>query len=84
MSNVFLPPLLELLSFLHLLSRLQTICKKSVKHEKHARCDICVWIISRCLFWFMRQISHISNHLAVEAVIMHKKKGFSRTIRDKI
>ncbi len=29
-------------------------------------------------------VSHVSNHLAVEVIIMHETKGFSRAIRDKL
>ncbi len=29
-------------------------------------------------------VSRFSNHLTVEAIIMHEVKGFSRAIRDKI
>ncbi len=34
--------------------------------------------------WDRFLMSHISNHPAVEVVIMHETKGFSRAIRDKI
>ncbi len=34
--------------------------------------------------WDRFLVSYIWNCLAVEVVIMHEKKGFSHTIRDKI
>ncbi len=34
--------------------------------------------------WDRFLVSCVSNHLAVEAIIMYKTKGFSRAIRDKI
>ncbi len=67
-----------------LLSRLQTIGEKSVRCEKYARHDTCVWVISCCLCCFMRHISPVSNCLVLEVIIMHETKGFSRAIRDKI
>ncbi len=51
----------------YFLSQIQTVCEKSVRRGKHARCekharhDMCLWVISCCLRCFMRQISHVSH-----------------------
>ncbi len=58
----------------------------SVRQKKPARCDMCVQIISYfyTASWDIFLVPPLSNHLAVEAVIMHKMKGFPRATRNKI
>ncbi len=68
------------------LSRLQTICKTSVRCEKHVDTTP-VYGLFRIFYADSLNrflMSHVLNRLAVEAVIMHETKWFSRAIRDKI
>ncbi len=65
-------------------SQLQTIHETSMRCEKPVRCDAYVRVISYFLWCFTRQISHVLNHLMVEAVIMHETKGFCHATKDKI
>ncbi len=64
------------------------IREKSVRCEKHARCDTCMGYF--VLFMLLHETDfsclapRVLNRLVVEAVIMHEAKGFSRVIRDKI
>ncbi len=67
-------------------SRLQTICKTSVRHKKHARFDTCVWVF--CIFYTASRdrflVSRFSNHLTVKSLIIHERKKFSLVMKDKI
>ncbi len=62
------------------------ICETPMRCEKHAKRNMCERVIS--YFYAASRdrflVSHVSNHLTVEAVIIHEIKGFSRAIRDKI
>ncbi len=71
---------------LFFVSQLQTICETSVRCEKHARATRVYWLF--CIFYAASRdrflVSCTSNHLVLEAVIMHETKGFSRKIGNKI
>ncbi len=48
---------------------------------------MCVLVLFHMFYAASRDrflVSRVSNHLAVEAVIMHKIKGFSGAIGDKV
>ncbi len=68
-----------------LYSRLQTICKTSVRYEKHARRDTCVQEI--CIFMLLHEKDFSSLTYQTiswqKRLIMYETKGFSHAIGDK-
>ncbi len=58
-----------------------------IRETRETRETRCVYGLFRIFYAASRDkflVSRVSNHLAVEAIIIHETKGFSRAIMDKI